>query len=136
MPRTLINMISEENGYPFLTTENYDDFVNNEEVSLVYFAGDPKRYPEALDVIVVLPELEKAFKDQFKIAVVDESAERELSKKYGFTMWPAMVFLKNGKYVDLITRIRDWSDYMEEIPVILAKEATRAPSIGIAVEAK
>lgn len=136
MPRTLIKTIAEGSGYPFLTTENYDEFVNNEEVTCVYFAGDPKRYPEALDVIVVLPELEKAFQHKFKVAVVDEGSERELSKKYGFNMWPAMVFLKNGKYVDLITRIRDWSDYMEEIPVILEKEATRAPSIGIAIETK
>jgi len=136
MPRSLIKMISKENNYPFLTEENYDEFVNNQECCVVYFAGDPKRYPEALDVIVVLPELEKTFKNQFTVAVVDESSETKLAKKYGFNMWPAMVFLKNGKYVDLITRIRDWSDYMDEIPVILNKEPTRAPSIGIAVEAK
>lgn len=136
MPRTLIQQITEQHNYPILNADNYDDYVKKQDYSVIFFGGDPKRYPETNDVIVVLPELERAFKDQFNIAVVDESAERALSKKYGFTMWPALVFLKKGEYLDVITRIQDWSDYMNDIPVILAKTPHYAPSIGISVEIK
>ncbi|GAB6069180.1 hypothetical protein JCM30760_02770 [Thiomicrorhabdus hydrogeniphila] len=134
MPRSLIKQITSDYGYPVLNSDNYDEFVNNQKVSVIYFGGDPKRYPESNDVIVVLPELEKAFKNQFSVAVVSEDDEQELSKKYGFNMWPALIFLKNGKYIDMMTRIQDWSDYMREIPIILEKEPSYAPSIGISVE--
>ncbi len=135
MSRSLVHQIVSERGYPVLNQDNYDEYVNSQPVSVIYFGGDPKRYPESNDVIVVLPELEKAFKGQFSVAVVCEEDEQALSKKYGFNMWPALVFLKQGKYVDMITRIQDWSDYMREIPIILEKEPSYAPSIGISVQA-
>lgn len=134
MSRSLINQVTRDHAYPVLNSDNYDEFVNNQEVSVIYFGGDPKRYPESNDVIVVLPELEKAFKNQFSVAVVSEEDEQVLSKKYGFNMWPALIFLKNGKYIDMMTRIQDWSDYMRQIPIILEKEPSYAPSIGISVE--
>ncbi len=136
MSRALIQQITEQQNYPVLDTQNYDDFVNNQAYSVIFFGGDPKRYPETNDVIIILPELEKAFPNKFSVAVVDENSERALAKKYGFTMWPALVFLKQGKYLDIMTRIRDWSDYMNDIPVILNKEPNYAPSIGISVEIK
>lgn len=136
MPRTLIKKIVETHNYPLLTETDYDDFLAKEDVSMVVFTGDPKRYPEALDVIVVVPELEKAFPNNFTVAVVAEESERVLAQKYGITMWPALVFLKQGKYLDKIARIQDWDVYREEIPKILAKEPTYAPSIGIGIEVK
>ncbi|MCF6253519.1 MAG: hydrogenase-1 expression HyaE [Thiomicrorhabdus sp.] len=136
MPRTLIQQITEQQNYPVLNSDNYDSFVKEQEYSVIFFAGDPKRYPETNDVVIVLPELEKAFQGQFTVAVVDENSERALAKKYGFTMWPALVFLKKGAYLDVLTRIQDWSDYMNEIPIILEKQPNYAPSIGISVEIK
>ena len=134
--RALIENIVETHQYPLLTEENYDDFVKQQPYTMVVFAGDPKRYPEALDVIVVTPELEKAFPEKFTVAVVAEEAEQALAKKYGITLWPALVFLKEGRYLDKIARIQDWHVYGEEIPKILAKEPTFAPSIGIGIEVK
>ncbi len=136
MPRTLIHKIVAEHQYPLLTEENYAQSVSQEAVSMVVFAGDPKRYPEALDVIVVVPELEKAFPDAFKVSVVAEEAERALAQQYAITAWPALVFLKQGQYVDKIARIQDWQVYLEEIPKILTKAPTRNPSIGIGIEVK
>ncbi|AZR81066.1 hypothetical protein [Thiomicrospira sp. S5] len=136
MPRTLINKIIEDQGLKRLTEVEYQDFIDSKPVSMIVFIGDPKRYQEANDLIVVVPELIRAFPNAFDVGVVDETSERTLAQKYGITMWPALVFLKNGKYVDMITRIQDWSDYMDEIPKILDKVPTFAPSIGIGIEVK
>ncbi|WP_319380710.1 thioredoxin domain-containing protein [Thiomicrorhabdus sp.] len=136
MPRTLINKIIQDQALTRLTEDSYQEFVDSQAVSMIVFIGDPKRYQEANDLIVVVPELIKAFPGVFSVGVVDEDSERALAQKYGITMWPALVFLKNGKYVDMITRIQDWSEYMNEIPKILDKVPTFAPSIGIGIEVK
>ncbi|BBN59203.1 hypothetical protein [Hydrogenovibrio marinus] len=136
MSRTLINKIIEDQALVRLNLENYRDFVDSKPVSMVAFIGDPKRYQEANDLIVVVPELAKAFCGVFSVGVVDEESESRLAQEYGITMWPALVFLKSGRYVDMITRIQDWSDYMEDIPKILDKSPTFAPSIGIGIEVK
>ena len=136
MSRELIDQVIEQQQYPVLNKDSYDEYINSQEFSMIFFAGDPKRYPETNDVVIVLPELEKAFVDQFSIAVIEEGSERLLAKKYGFTVWPTLVFLKKGKFLGMISRIQDWSDYMNEIPVILSKKPTYAPSVGISVEVK
>ncbi len=128
----LIQSVVSRAGYPVLTADDYDDWLTQPGWQVVYFGGDPKRYPEALDVIVILPELHKAF-PQFAIAVVDPAHERALAKRYGFSLWPTLVFLKDGQYVDMISRVQNWDDYLAQINVILTKSPTRPPSIGIPV---
>jgi hydrogenase-1 operon protein HyaE len=128
----LIQSVVERAGYPVLTEKDYDDWLSQDGWQMVFFGGDPKRYPEALDVIVVLPELQKAF-PQFLVAVIDAAHERALAKRYGFSLWPTLVFLKDGEFVDMISRVQNWDDYLAQISVILTKSPTRPPSIGIPV---
>ena len=136
MSRQLIEQVIAEQNYPVLTESNYDDFVSQQENCMVFFAEDPKRYPESNDVVIVLPELEKTFSGLITVATVAPEDENVLSKRYGFNLWPTLVFLKDGKFVDMINRMQDWSEYMSSIPQILEKQPSRAPSIGIAVEAR
>jgi hydrogenase-1 operon protein HyaE len=128
----LIQSVVNRAGYTVLNEENYADWTKQSGWKMVYFAGDPKRYPEALDVIVVLPELQKAF-PQFEVGVVSPENERSLAKQYGFTLWPTIVFLKDGQFVDMISRVQNWDEYLNQIRIILTKEPTRPPSIGIPV---
>ncbi len=128
----LIESVVQRAGYPVLNEGNFDDWAQQPGWKMVFFGGDPKRYPEALDVIVILPELQKSF-PQFEVGVVSDTDERKLSKKYGFTLWPTLVFLKDGQYVDMISRVQNWDEYLNQIQIILNKEPTRPPTIGIPV---
>ena len=83
MKHPLIQRLQDEFGYPELTMANHDEFVAPDEVGVLFFAGDPKRYKETTDVAVVLPELVKAFGGRLRAAVVAKEDEIELQKKYG-----------------------------------------------------
>ncbi|HBR98806.1 MAG TPA: hydrogenase-1 expression HyaE [Gammaproteobacteria bacterium] len=132
MNHPLIDRLIDEFHYPLVDADNHDSILRDATVCL-FFSGDPKRYPEATDVAVVLPELAAAFEGQFTPAVVSRDVERQWQTEYGFNQWPALVFLRNGQYLGAICKIRDWADYKDDIPAILAHHGKRSPGIGIPV---
>lgn len=132
MPSPLINRLVDELDYPLLDQSNFDDFVKSAPFSVLFFTEEPKRFPESNDVAVILPELVKNF-PQLTPAVVSTGAEKALQGRYNFTVWPALVFLKEGRYLGTITKVQNWDVYMAEIDSILALEPKRDPGIGIPV---
>lgn len=134
MSSPLINRLVEELGYPCLDQNSFDAFIRSTPLSVLFFTEDPKRFPESNDVAVILPELVKQF-PQLTPAVVDRSAEKALQGRYNFAVWPALVFLKEGRYLSAITKVQDWDNYLADIPSILALEPRRDPGIGIPVVA-
>lgn len=133
MTSPLLDRLTQELGYPMLDATNYDSFVESNETVALFFTNDPVKFPETLDMAVVLPELHSAFEDRFIPALVDTSYERELQQRFDFKAWPALVFLRHGKYLGNVTRILDWADYMTDIPAILDATPTRNPGLGIPV---
>jgi len=133
MTSSLIEALSARHGLPRLEGSDLERFVQGHEHSVLFFAGNPTQYPESNDVAVILPELLKAFAERLAAAVVAPTAEHELQTRYGFSQWPALVFLRRGEYLGTITRIRDWGDYLAEIEGILAAPASRPPSLGVPV---
>lgn len=128
----LIDRLVDELGYAHLTLENFEEFIKEHEYSVLFFTESPKRFPESNDVAVILPELVNSF-PQLTPAVIDISAEKKLQGRYNFAVWPALIFLKQGKYLGEITKVQDWAVYHAEINRILALEPKRDPGIGIPV---
>lgn len=133
MSSPLITMLGEKYGYPTIDESNFDQFIADNECVCLFLTEEPNRFPESNDVAVVLPELATAFAGEFVPAVVSRDYEKKLQRRYDFRVWPALVFLRNGKYLGTLTRILDWSDYKVEIPKILASEPKREPGVGIPV---
>lgn len=133
MSSPLIDQLTGQHGYPLLDDASFDAFTERDTVVALYLSEDPKRYPEANDLAVVLPELANAFPGRFEVGVVDRALEPTLKQRYAITMWPCLVFLRGGRYLGQMTRIRDWSEYMTRIPEILDAEPGRAPGVGIPV---
>jgi hydrogenase-1 operon protein HyaE len=121
---------------PLVQANDLDFFLQPARHHLLFLAGDPVKYPEALDVAVVLPELIKHFRGRFGAALVAPESERELHARYGCTRWPALVLLRGDAYVGSIERMRDWDDYQRELERLLAAPAQRAPGVGIPVAAE
>lgn len=136
MSRTLIHKLTEQGKYPVLTADSIDETLKSLPSALVFISGNPKDYPEANDVAVILSELTKQFAGRFQTCVIDESFEKAFAQKTGVVQFPALVFYKFGQYVDQISRMQDWSEYVKSIPIILEKSPSYAPSIGIPVVAK
>jgi hydrogenase-1 operon protein HyaE len=122
MRHPLIQRLHDEFGYPELTVDTHDEFVAPDEVGVLFFAGDPKRYKETTDVAVVLPELVQAFGGRLRAAVVAKQDEIELQKKYGFRAWPSLVFVRRGGYLGTVSRMKNWSEYLEEISELFSAQ--------------
>jgi hydrogenase-1 operon protein HyaE len=101
----------------------------------LFFAGDPVRFPEALDVAVVLPELRAASGRDFDIGVVPREHEDALARLFGVQRWPSIVFLRGGSYQATISGMQDWTDFVAAVGRALDAPPTRAPGIGIPVVA-
>lgn len=119
MPRTPLDRLVNHLQHPPLDVAAHDAFVAKPGDSVLFFTEDPKRFPESNDVAVILPELMKAFPERFRAAVVAREAEKTLQKRYGFTTWPSLVFLRAGRYLGAISGVRNWDEFVQETALIL-----------------
>ncbi|MDZ7858320.1 hydrogenase [Sphaerotilus sp.] len=100
---------------------------------VLLLGGDPVRFPEALDAAVVLPELQRAHAGRFQIALGAREDEEGLARRYGSRHWPALVFLRDGRYVTAVSGMHDWTDYVARVGEALAMAPSRVPGVGIPV---
>lgn len=131
MSSPLIDQLLEEQHYTLLTRDNRDSFLQQHDTVVLFFTEDPKRYPETNDVAVILPELVAAFPGRFTPAVVDRDLETDLKDQYNISVWPALVFLRQQRYLGKISKVRDWSEYMDSIAEILQQQPGHNPGLGI-----
>lgn len=132
----LIERLLEHPAAQPVSEGGLDDFLAQPGEAVLFLWAQPARYPEVLDVAVVLPELVAQFAREgtaLRIGVVDEASERALGLRYGMTRRPALIFLRDGAYVATLHGMQDWQVYVERIREILASAPSRPPSPGIAV---
>jgi hydrogenase-1 operon protein HyaE len=127
MSSALIERLSRELGYAVVDVDSIDGFLDRHPESVLFFTENPASFPESDDVAVILPELIAAFNGRITPAVVARDAERILQKRFHFQRWPTLVFCRGDGYLGAISRVRDWSDYIDEINNILAGEPHPAP---------
>lgn len=135
MSAVLIDRLIEEFGYAQVTLDNHDEFIQETGMNVLFFPGEPNTVKDATDVAVVLPELVRAFGDQLRPGVVTDTwgAGKELKRHYGFSAYPSLVFVRGAEYVGTITRIQDWSDYIDQINKLLVAAPSRPPGFSIPV---
>lgn len=103
--------------------------------TLLFFADDPQRVPETWDLCVILPEVVKTLAPAPRVGLLAPAAARELAGRYGLTLWPAIVALRDGGYLGAVEGLKDWGVYLARLPELLAAPACRPPGIGIPVQA-
>ena len=135
MTHTLIERLMTELGYAEIDADNHDEFVATDGMNVLFFPGDPTTVKDATDVAVVLPELVAAFNGQLNPGVVTDTFGdgKALKRKYGFSHFPSLVFVRGGEYVGAISRIQDWGDYLDQVNELLVAPPGRAPGFSIPV---
>ena len=135
MSHILIDRLIDELGYERVTLDNHDEFVATDGMNVLFFPGDPNTVKDATDVAVVLPELVAAFDGQLNPGIVTDTFGdgKVLKRKYGFSHFPTLVFVRGGDYVGAISRIQDWADYLDQISDLLVAAPSRAPGFSIPV---
>ena len=93
-----------------------DAFVRD-GLTLLFFTGDPIRYPEIDDVAVVLVELIKTCSGRFRCAIISPDHDGPAAARFGVTIRPTLVFVYDGAVMSSLPRMRDWSEYVEKISV-------------------
>lgn len=129
MTAPLIDRLIDDLAYPQANADNIARLIAGNEYLVLFFPGNPDRYPESNDVAVILPELIRAFEGKLKPAVVMNEDEAAVRERYPFNVWPSLVFLRSGVQVGTIGKVQDWADYIEQIAALLAEDAAPAQAI-------
>ena len=129
----LIARLVAREGFVEVDAANFEEFSARSGHALLVFTEDPVRYKETLDLAVIVPEIERAFPGAFAVGILLPDAARRFAVRYGFRRWPALVLLRDGRYVGAVDGLRDWGEYVGEVARLLEAPVARAPSIGIAV---
>ncbi|MGI9205661.1 MAG: hydrogenase-1 expression HyaE [Woeseiaceae bacterium] len=137
MTHPLIERLLTELGYPEINLANHDAFTARAGMNVIFFPGNPETVRDATDVAVVLPELVEAFAGQLRPGVVTDTFGdgKQLKRQYGFTEYPALVFVRDGDYVGTIMRVQDWADYLGRISNLFVAPPKRPPGFRIPVVA-
>ncbi|MGJ4930401.1 hydrogenase accessory protein [Bradyrhizobium sp. HKCCYLS2038] len=115
------------NGLPEVDATTVDGFLDDAHragtIAVLLSAGDPVRFPEALDVAIVLPELITAFQGRLRGAVIARDAEAELATRFGVRVQPSLILCRGTEALGLIAKIQDWSVYVERISRLIDRPA-------------
>lgn len=127
MASPLIEALTTRHGFAVVDEGSLDDFLAANAHSVLFFPGDAERLVESNDVAVILPEILKVYGKKLAPALVAKTAERQLQRRFRFNAFPTLVFMRGTGYLGVLSRVLDWSDYMAEIPAILARDASEPP---------
>lgn len=121
MTTPLIEALPARHGFTLVDEATLDTFLAAHERSVLFFPGDARRLVESNDVAVILPEILKLYRS-LAPALVAPDAERALQRRFRFNAFPSLVFMRGDGYLGVLSRVLDWSEYLAEVPAILARE--------------
>lgn len=127
----LFGSIIARHNLPVADEAEIDALARSHEHVMLVLMGDAERLAECDDVAVIVPELAKTFAGILTPVVAARTAERALQRLYRFSAFPALVLLRDGQYLGAIAHVRDWSDYLREIPEILGRQPSDPPPFKI-----
>ncbi|NPU66187.1 hydrogenase accessory protein [Bradyrhizobium sp. 83012] len=120
-------------GLPEVDAVTVDDFLDGAHragaVGVLLSAGDPARFPEALDVAIVLPELVTAFQGRLRGAVIARDAETELGARFGVRVQPSLILCRGADTLGVIAKIQDWSVYVDRISHLIDRPGGAAATV-------
>lgn len=123
----LVRRLAALPGCCWVDGASHDAFSARPGDQLLFFTGDPVRFPECLDVAVVLPELQRAFPGRFGVGVVRRGDEDTIARRWGAQRWPSLVFVRDGQYVGTLSGMMDWTDYLARVAALLDTTPSRPP---------
>ncbi|NBB98010.1 MAG: hydrogenase accessory protein [Alphaproteobacteria bacterium] len=124
MSHPLLTRLTDEMGWPHLAdADDLAAHLAQPGLHCLFIPGDPARNLETGDAAVILPELQKAFRDRFDCALVGDAIEAGLREATRVLKTPGFLFYDGDRFLGGIAKIRDWDDYMARVPQILSTPA-------------
>jgi hydrogenase-1 operon protein HyaE len=115
-------------GHTEVTLETLDDVATRAGMLVMLPLDNPAQRAEFFDLAVVLPEILRQFgpdtgSDTFHAAFACPPHSLAIAKRFGVLRHPALIFLREGRYVGAVEGLRDWADYLQSF----ARMRTQAP---------
>jgi hydrogenase-1 operon protein HyaE len=124
-------------GLPEVDAATVDHFLGAADeagvIAVLLSAGDPNRFPEAIDVAVVLPELIAAFGGRLRGAIIARSDESALGQRFGVRVQPTLIFVTKGETLGLIAKIQDWSVYVDRITKLIDRPRGQSAAVAVTI---
>ncbi len=114
-----------------LGTDEIETFINDRAPGLrvVFLAGDPDKKLETADVAVVLREFTRMYPGAFEVAFGETTeAEKTAMELTGVFALPSLIFFADGKKLETLPKIQDWSVYAEALPRLIQASRTETVS--------
>ncbi|ASG22363.1 hydrogenase-1 expression HyaE [Nitrospirillum viridazoti] len=127
----LLRSVMARCNYRVVGEAELADICAGQPLAMLFLSGDHWRVAESDDVAAILPELDGAMGGHVVPLIAARADERALQRRFRFARYPALVFLRLGDYLGAIEGIRDWADYMREIPEILEREPSVPPAFRL-----
>lgn len=127
----LVAQLVDRHGATWVDDGSVDTWTVGAGDRVLFFWGDPVRFPEGLDVAVVLPELQRSLPGRFSVGVARRAGQEALARRLGSQRWPTLMFFRDGGYVGVVCGMLDWDVFVAEVVQMLATPPSRRPGIGI-----
>lgn len=129
MAKDVLDRAIERAGWTEVDASSVDQFLAQGGKSVLFFTGDSSKRPEADDVAVILPEIQKDFNNGFRVGVVRREAYADLKDRFSVHFLPTLCLMTDDQPSGNIVRIQNWSQYSEAFQSFMsdAKNTAGAP---------
>ena len=125
MAKDVLERAIERAGWTELDETSVDDFLKIGGPSVLFFTGDSSKRPEADDVAVILPELQKDSGNAFRVGVIRRDAFPALKDRFDVYFLPTLCLMHGEASWGNVARIQNWADYSEKFEAFLSEAPTQ-----------
>ena len=127
--------LHQQGGFEILNEANVDAFLHSEGLKLAVFADDPNNRKETMDIVVIAPELKKAFGDTLtKSVFADFQVARALAARWGLRSMPAVAVFHGKTFLGAVQGLQTWDDYCQKLVAIMQTPQSTPRVIAVLTE--
>jgi len=127
--------LRDQAGFEVLNEANLENFLSTEGLKMAVFADDPNTRKETMDIVVIAPELKKAFGDTLAKGVfADFLVARAIAARWGLRSMPAIALFQDREFLGAIQGLQTWDDYCQKLVNIMQKPQTSPRVIALMSE--
>lgn len=128
----LFRRLFGEAGFVPLNEANLADFLAVPGIKMAVFAEDPNAKRVTMDIVVIAPELKKAFGPALAEARFADLAEsRALGGRWGLRRFPAVALFRDDVFLGAVEALQPWETYCRELAEIVQRKHGPARTITI-----
>ena len=128
--------LRDQAGFEILNEDNLEACLDLEGLKMAVFADDPNARKETMDIVVIAPELKKAFGNTLSQGVLaDFMVARAIAARWGLRSMPAVALFRNREFLGAVQGLQTWDDYCQKLVSIMQKPQSTPRVIALKSEA-